>query len=376
MSIWQRKPIDRSGAQQLPTHPPVSSDPVSFPSRPAIAMILASQGRAFDELDQDTSDSCDYACRPTNFTHNDEPPGAQCVSVGSADTARLDVTDCLDDTDCLSGSYRDIYGDYDILPTILGTGSYGCVRECLHRCTGEVYAVKSIVKANVHRRDHIQREIRLLRAADHPGLLKMVDCYEDEVYVHIVTERCTGGELFDAIVDSTSDAGCLPERRAAGMVKSLLEAVQHLHSRDIVHRDIKAENILFESAKEGAPIKLIDFGLARTHGVRDAAMATPVGTAYYMSPDVLRGNYDRSCDVWAVGVLAYILLSGYPPFNGACDDEVRASTLRGRLLFERGVWERLSATARDFVSKILGDDPWQQISSVEEALQHPWMATC
>merc|ERR1712060_17667 len=115
-----------------------------------------------------------------------------------------------------------------------------------------------------------------------------------------------------------------------------------------------------------------DFGLSRAHGVRDAAMKNPVGTAYYMSPDVLRGRYDRSCDIWAVGVLAYILLAGYPPFNGPSDEAVRASTLRGDLIFEKEVWGHLSKTARDFVTKILGND-LSQIASVEEALQHPWI---
>jgi len=317
---------------------------------------------SLDELDQHTSDSCECNCQP-----NGEPSGVHCISVGSEDTARLDHSDCL------SGSFSDISDDYDILPTILGTGSYGRVRECRHRWTGELYAVKSIMKAKVTRRDHIRREIRLLRAVDHPGIMKMVDCYEDEAYVHIVTERCAGGELFDRIVNCTNDAGCLPESRAAEIVKALLEAVQHLHSRDIVHRDIKAENVIFDSVEEGSPIKLIDFGLSRTHSIHDAAMKTPVGTAYYMSPDVLRGRYDRSCDVWAVGVLTYILLSGYPPFNGPCDDEVRASTLRGDLCFEREVWGHLSHTARDFVWKILGRNP-SRLASAEEALRHPWIA--
>jgi len=312
------------------------------------------------------SDDCDY-CQSTEFALDDEPSGIRCVSVGSEGTDRLDHIDCL------SGSYSDISDDYDIFPTILGIGSYGYVRECLHRGTGELYAVKSIAKAKVTRRDHIRREIRLLRSVSHPGIAKMVDCYEDEAYVHIVTERCAGGDLFDRIVDSTSDAGCLPESRAAEIVKALLEAVQHLHSRDIVHRDIKAENVLFESVEEGSPIKLVDLGLSRTHGIHDAAMTTPVGTAYYMSPDVLRGRYDRTCDVWAVGVLAYILLSGYPPFYGPCDDEVRASTLRGDLFFEGEVWGNLSETARDFVTKILGQD-LSRVASAEEALQHPWIA--
>jgi len=332
-------------------------------------MINISQGRAVDELDaEDISTSYENFCEPVKCALNEEPPNARCVSIGSDHTVELD------DSHLVTGAYSDFFDDYGIYPTILGTGNYGCVRECCHRSTGRIYAVKTIEKAKVTRRDHIRREIQLLRSIDHPGIMKMVDCYEDETYVHIVTERYTGGELFDKIVDSTSDSGCLPERQAANIIKALLKAVRYLHRRNIVHRDIKPENVLFESTEEGSSVKLIDFGLSRTHGVRDGAMTSCVGTPYYMSPGVLQGKYDRSCDVWAIGVLTYILLCGYPPFNGTSDHDVHVSTLRGNVSFEKDVWGRLSKPARDFVNRILGMD-LSKISSVEEALQHPWIAS-
>jgi len=332
--------------------------------------MISSHGRTFDELDDGgTSSFCGFFYQPIKCALNEEPPKASCVSIGSDTTAGLNRGDVVSDT------YGDIFDDYKILPAILGTGCYGCVRKCLHRLTGETYAVKTINKAKVTRRDHIQREIRSLRSVDHPGMMKLVDCYEDDAYVHIVTERCTGGELFDKIIDSTSDSGCLLERHAATIIKTLLEAVQYLHSRNIVHRDIKPENVLFESAEEGSPVKLIDFGLSRTHGIHDDAMTNLVGTSYYMSPGILRGKYDRSCDVWAVGVLSYILLCGYPPFNGPSDNKVHASILRGDPTFRKDVWGHLSKASRDFVNKILGKD-LSKITSVEEALQHPWIASC
>jgi serine/threonine protein kinase len=325
-------------------------------------------GRAFDEMDgeMETSTSYEDFCQPIKCALNEEPSNARCISIDS------DLSINLPSSYIVRDGYSDILDDYDIYPTILGTGNYGCVRECLHRSTSEIYAVKTIEKSKVTRRDHIQREIQLLRSIDHPGIMKLVDCYEDVDYVHIVTERYNGGELFDKIVDNTTDSGCLPEDQAAKIIKSLLEAVQYLHSKDIVHRDIKPENVLFESNEEGSSVKLIDFGLSRTHRLNEGAMANQVGTPYYMSPGVLRGKYDRSCDLWAIGIVSYILLCGYPPFNGSSDYEVHESVLRGKLVFEEVVWGKLSNAARDFVSKLLCDDS-SKIVSVEEALRHPWV---
>lgn len=317
---------------------------------------------------EETSTSDEYVCQPIKCALTEEQSNARRISIGSDDTVSP-YNNTL-----VSGVSSDLFDDYDIYPTILGTGNYGCVRECLRKSSGEMYAVKSIEKARVQRPDHIRREIKLLRSIDHPGIMKIVDWYEDEDCVHIITERYTGGELFDKIIDNTSESGCLPECHAAKIIKTLLEAVQYLHRRNIVHRDIKPENVLFESTEEGSSVKLIDFGLSRTHGERDGAMRNRVGTPYYMSPGVLRGKYDKSCDIWAVGVLSYILLCGYPPFNGTSDDEVHASTLGGNLVFEMNVWGHLSCVSRDFVSKILDRD-FSKISSVEEALAHPWIAS-
>lgn len=275
-----------------------------------------------------------------------------------------------------SDQFSDIFDDYEVLPDILGSGHYGQVRECQHRATGEKYAVKTIEKCKVARLDHIRREVELLRSVDHCGIMKMVDCFEDADYVHIVTERYTGGELFDEIVNNTTECGCLDEVQAAKIIKSLLESVQYLHSKNIVHRDIKPENVLFESNEEGSSIKLIDFGLARTYDkVKQGWMTNPVGTPYYMSPGVLTQKYDKSCDVWSIGIISYILLAGYPPFNGSTDYEVQDSILNAQLVFERVVWGNLSTSCRHFVSMILNKDSKKRSITADEALHHPWIAS-
>lgn len=334
-------------------------------------IINICHGHAFDEMDTDMEASYSYEefCQPIKCALDDQPTAdTRCISIDSETNSSIDIQS----THTVTDGYSDIFDDYDVLPTILGTGHFGCVRECQHRSTGEKYAVKTIEKCKVTRLDHIHREIQLLSSIDHSGIMKMVDCYEDADYVHIVTERYTGGELFDKIVDNTTGNGCLPEDQAIKIIKSLLEAVQYLHSKDIVHRDIKPENVLFESDEDGSPIKLIDFGLSRIHGLNDSDMTNQVGTAYYMSPGILQGKYDRSCDLWAVGIVAYILLCGYPPFNGDAEYDVHNSVRKGHLVFERNVWGTLSDASRDFVSKLLCMDS-SMIPSAPEALQHPWV---
>eukprot|EP00581_Thalassiosira_minuscula_P029517 CAMPEP_0183769204 /NCGR_PEP_ID=MMETSP0739-20130205/20867_1 /TAXON_ID=385413 /ORGANISM="Thalassiosira miniscula, Strain CCMP1093" /LENGTH=347 /DNA_ID=CAMNT_0026008731 /DNA_START=78 /DNA_END=1121 /DNA_ORIENTATION=- len=272
----------------------------------------------------------------------------------------------------VTGVYANITVNYCISPNVLGKGHFGIVRECIHRATQQTFAVKSIDKSKIRRLDHLQREIYLLASMDHHAIMRMVDCYEDMEYVHIITERCTGGELFDLILDNFSSHGCLHEQKAANIIKSLLEAVAYLHKNDVVHRDIKPENILFETNGDESTLKLIDFGLARVHRKGDAPMTNPVGTAYYMSPELLQGNYTKSTDIWSIGVVAYVLLSGYPPFNGSCDGEIHNATQRGKLYFHGTRWADKGDDAIDFIKCLLRRDQRRRYTA-EKALRHPWI---
>ncbi|KAL7530186.1 hypothetical protein ACHAXR_003352 [Thalassiosira sp. AJA248-18] len=275
----------------------------------------------------------------------------------------------------VTGVPRDISADYIIFSTMLGKGHYGCVRECehKHRRDRTRLAVKSVDKSKIRRLDHLRREVQLLHQMEHHGIMKLIDCYEDAQFVHFVTERYTGGELFDKISQNTSPNGCLSEEKATGIIKSLLEAVAYLHANDIVHRDIKPENILFETTKEDSPIKLIDFGLSRRHSPGEAPMNNPVGTAYYMSPELLNGENDKSCDVWSVGTIAYILLCGYPPFNGETDPDIFNAIKEGHFNFlPEQAWSDKSDLAKDFIKCLLRRDPRKRFTA-EEALGHPWL---
>jgi hypothetical protein len=184
----------------------------------------------------------------------------------------------------VTGRLSNILHDYTIFSKVLGTGGSGTVRECLNRRTNESFAVKTVVKAKIGCLDHLRREIEVLSSIQHPSIIRIVDCYEDLNYVHLVTEKCSGGELFDKI-DRCFQSQCFDERSAARTIKSLLEAVAYLHANGLVHRDIKPENILLESQvdDDDSPIKLVDFGSARRHRHNvDCNMSSIHGTIYYM----------------------------------------------------------------------------------------------
>ena len=226
---------------------------------------LSTQGSS----SEDDRDLCDTETGPNSRRRKVQS------SSRSRQTSSNDVRDACP----VTGHHSNILADYYIFPTVLGKGHYGCVRECMHRKTKQFYAVKSIEKQKIGRLDHLQREVYLLSKINHKGIMKMVDIFEDVEFVHIVTEKYVGGELFDRIIDYTTEQGCFDEIAAGTIVKSLLESVAYLHRNGIVHRDIKPENVLFISEdEEDLTVKLIDFGLARRHKKGDALMSNPVGT--------------------------------------------------------------------------------------------------
>jgi calcium-dependent protein kinase len=194
--------------------------------------------------------------------------------------------------------------------------------------------------------------------------------FEGTRHLHLVQELCTGGELFDRIIAR----GHYSENDAAILVRKILLAVKHCHDRDICHRDLKPENFLFQTKDEDAELKVIDFGLSRMDdGLSAGVMTTRVGTPYYIAPEVLGRHYDKSCDLWSIGVITYILLCGYPPFYGDTDPEIFASVRAGRYDFDSPEWTYVSNEAKDFISNLLLLKPSQRLTA-EEALRHPWLS--
>lgn len=268
-----------------------------------------------------------------------------------------------------SKRYADIQKFYRFTK-VLGHGQFGTVREALMNGTGRTVAVKSINKEKIKKDLYLlKRELDVLRMIDHPNVINYYETYEDEKYLHIVMELCTGGDLFDKLIDM----GTLNESEVAALMKKLLLAVNHIHGLSIVHRDLKPENFLFASREPGAEIKIIDFGMSIKHQATND-LTTLVGTPYYLAPEVLRGRYGRECDVWSLGVTMYLMLCGYQPFEGEDMREIFARISKGMFDFSRREWEGISENAKELIRKMMSVNPSKRIS-VQDALRHAWLAS-
>merc|ERR1719313_1083630 len=209
----------------------------------------------------------------------------------------------------------------------LGRGTYGSVSKGKNKVTGIVRAVKAINKKSLPDPARFAQEIEVMRALDHPNIVKLYETYEDARNVYLVMELCTGGELFDRIIE----ANYFSERVAAFLIRQVLSAVFYMHTQSIAHRDLKPENFLLgnEKSVEEAPLKIIDFGLSKRFEA-GSPMTTKACTPYYVAPEVLDGSYNEKCDVWSLGAIMYILLCGAPPFFGDSDPEVLRKVKKGK----------------------------------------------
>ena len=170
-------------------------------------------------------------------------------------------------------------------------------------------------------------EIEILKNLDHPNIMRLYEVFQDEKYIYLVTELCEGGELFDEILAR----GMFNETDAAFILKQVLSAVAYCHSKKVAHRDIKPENILIDN-KDKLTIKLIDFGTSQVFE-NEEKMELVMGSAYYIAPEILTGKYNEKCDIWSIGVILYILLSGKPPFNGDNDQVIMDKVKTGKFKF-------------------------------------------
>jgi calcium-dependent protein kinase len=270
-------------------------------------------------------------------------------------------------------STTDIRSVYDF-KKMIGGGHFGTVRTATLKSDPQAtYAIKSILRENIAKDIRLlEEELAILQAVDHPNIVKFDQCYVDHRYVHIVMEYCNGGELFDRIVAAQR----FSERHAADVMSQMLSSIKHLHGHGIVHRDLKPENFLMNDPSENSEVKLIDFGLSKRFSAKKEVekMHTVVGTPYYVAPEVLKGNYDISCDIWSLGVILYVFLCGYPPFEGDNNKEIFRNVLKQRLQFDPAEWSTISDSAKDLVSKMLNKDPKKRISATQ-CLEHPWFTS-
>ncbi|KAM7275835.1 hypothetical protein ACFE04_017701 [Oxalis oulophora] len=263
-------------------------------------------------------------------------------------------------------SHRTRIADKYILGQELGRGEFGITYLCTDRETNENLACKSITKRKLRTAidiEDVRREVQIMSSLpDHQNLVKLKATYEDNDNVHLVMELCEGGELFDRIVAR----GHYSERAAATVVRTIVQVVRMCHENGVMHRDLKPENFLFANKKENSPLKAIDFGLSVFFkpGERFSEI---VGSPYYMAPEVLKRNYGQEVDIWSVGVILYILLSGVPPFWSESEQGVALAILRGVIDFKREPWPQVSESAKSLVRQMLESDPKKRFTAIQNA---------
>ncbi|ETO29397.1 hypothetical protein RFI_07720 [Reticulomyxa filosa] len=200
-----------------------------------------------------------------------------------------------------------------------------------------------------------------------------IDCYMDSNHFYIATVLCTGGELFDRIVKSKK----FTERIASGLIKQMLFAIEYCHMSDIVHRDLKPENFVFENGNTDNGLKLIDFGCAQ-QVVANKTYNNIVGTPYYLAPEYLKkqprnGNMLKASDMWAIGVISFILVTGRPPFNGKNNNHIFTNIAKQSVKFPPRIAEHLSNELKNFILSLLSKNPKKR-PTAEQALNHPWVS--
>uniref|UniRef100_A0A8D0HVH9 calcium/calmodulin-dependent protein kinase n=1 Tax=Sphenodon punctatus TaxID=8508 RepID=A0A8D0HVH9_SPHPU len=253
----------------------------------------------------------------------------------------------------------------------LSRGAFSVVRRCVKLCTGHEYAAKIINTKKLSARDHqkLEREARICRLLKHSNIVRLHDSISEEGFHYLVFDLVTGGELFEDIVAREYYS----EADASHCIQQILEAVLHCHQMGVVHTDLKPENLLLASKCKGAAVKLSDFGLAIEVQGDQQAWFGFAGTPGYLSPEVLRKEaYGKPVDIWACGVILYILLVGYPPFWDEDQHKLYQQIKAGAYDFPSPEWDTVTPEAKNLINQMLTINPAKRITA-HEALKHPWV---
>ena len=258
----------------------------------------------------------------------------------------------------------------------MGSGVSGIVRLVTHRATGVKYAVKCLDLGLIDTTQGLRQlrdEIFIMCQLDHPNIVRIEEVYESANEIYIVQELCVGGDLFDRL-DEQPDFH-YTEAQCAKLVKQMLSALRYLHSKSIIHRDLKLENFLFSSARPDSELKMIDFGLSKHFEVGEH-LSDKVGTPYTVAPEIIMGSYDEKCDMWSLGVITYLLFSGETPFGGLDGESlltVKDNILRAKVVFEPAeTWQNVSDEGKHFIHMLLNPDPHKR-PNAKQAQKSEWI---
>jgi len=254
---------------------------------------------------------------------------------------------------------------------VIGHGQFGVVRVAVAKTNldGQEFAIKTIPKSKLTSDVKMMlRELDILQSADHPNIVKLYETYEDSIYLHMVMELCTGGNILEHIASKGSHS----EKAVASVMYKICLAVNHLHQLYICHRDIKPDNCLYLNTDPDSELKLVDFGLSVKFGTDTIdKMYSLVGTPYYMAPEVMRGNYSKECDIWSLGVILYLMLSGRQPFASTSLQELYPKVMAAQYTFDGDDWDEISFEAKDLISRLLIVDPKLRLP-INKILKHDW----
>lgn len=252
----------------------------------------------------------------------------------------------------------------------LGEGAFSVVIEGSKKSTNESFAVKVVTKSKLTKEDSIalKDEIQVLNELKHQHIIRLYDVFEEKDFWYLVTEKMSGGELFDRIVSKSF----YNEKEARDVCKILFESIGYCHSKSVAHRDLKPENLLLRTEENDSEINIADFGFAKKV-LTSNSLTTQCGTPGYVAPEILDGvAYDTKADMWSLGVIVYILLGGYPPFIEQNQRELFRKIRKGQYEFHEEYWGSVSDDAKDFISCLLTVQPSKRLSAAE-ALNHKWM---
>ena len=266
---------------------------------------------------------------------------------------------------------KSLFDKYEVKQKI-GKGKFGLVKAGVNKETKQPVAIKIMAKKNMDKSDMelAKVEIDILKISQHPNIIKLYDVFENEHYIYIIMENCSGGDLLSYFEYHEYE---LPETKVCEIIHKLSMAVYYLHSYGIVHRDLKPENILMTDLSASADIRLLDFGLSKIVG-NDEKCTEPYGTLSFVAPEVLQGKpYDKSVDLWSIGIITFLLLCGYLPFDDKHSErEIARQTIQDPVPYESKIWSKLSPEAKTFVDGLLQKKPEKRYT-IKEVLEHPWI---
>ena len=266
---------------------------------------------------------------------------------------------------------KSLFDKYEVKQKI-GKGKFGLVKAGINKETKKPVAIKIMAKKNMDKSDMelAKVEIDILKISQHPNIIKLYDVFENENYIYIIMENCSGGDLLSYFEYHEYE---LPETKVCEIIHKLSMAVYYLHSYGIVHRDLKPENILMTDLSATADIRLLDFGLSKIVG-NDEKCTEPYGTLSFVAPEVLQGKpYDKSVDLWSIGIITFLLLCGYLPFDDKHSErEIARQTIQDPVPYDDKIWSKISPEAKTFVDGLLQKKPEKRYS-IKEVLEHPWI---